>query len=110
MESDDFTPTPYFWANTTLGQLMPFTEISGGTFISPSTSSTQQGFAATCTNGICGIDAGYTELYNYQMKYPAGNSSAPFQLVFESSSLPGPSSTGLYAAVLIYKINYNAKF
>jgi dolichyl-diphosphooligosaccharide--protein glycosyltransferase len=117
MESDDFTPTPYFWTNTTLGQLMPFTEVSGGQFVnaafqSPSAGS---GYAATCqtvsgNNTVCGIDAGYTEVYNYQMKYPANNSSAPFELAFESSSLSGPQTqTGLYSAVLIYKINYNAK-
>ena len=28
MYPDDFTPTPYFWANSTLGQLIPFRETS----------------------------------------------------------------------------------
>jgi hypothetical protein len=40
------------------------------------------------------------------VKYPTGDTSAPFQLAFESSSLPG-SSTGLFTAVLVYKVNYN---
>ena len=108
MQADDFTPTPYFWTNSTLGQLIPYQ--SQGLFYDPVTSSTQQGYSATVqSNGASGISAGYTELYSYQMKYPAGNASAPFQLAFESSSLPG-TSQGLVTAVLIYKVNYNATF
>ncbi len=107
MYNDDFTPTPYFWANTTLGELFPFTE--AGVFLNPATQATQTSYAATVTNGVGGINAGYTELYSYRT--PTTNSSAPFSLAFESSSLPGSStSSGLFSAVLIYKVNYNAKF
>lgn len=106
MYPDDFTPTPYFWANSTMGQLIPYQ--SQGLFYNPVSGSTAQGYSGTVqSNGAGGISAGYTELYNYQMKYPAGNSSAPFQLAFESSSLPG-TSQGLITAVLVYKVNYNA--
>ncbi|MHB2037127.1 MAG: hypothetical protein ACYCPW_10360, partial [Nitrososphaerales archaeon] len=67
-----------------------------------------QGYSATAqSNGASGISAGYTELYTYQMKYPAGNSTNPFQIAFQSSSMTA-TGQGLISAVLIYKINYNA--
>ena len=107
MQNDDFTPTPYFWSNSTLGQLIPFQ--SQQLFYNPVTSQTADGYNQTVSssNGASGISAGYTEIYTYQMKYPTGNTTNPFQLAFESSSLPG-SAAGLYTAVLVYKINYNA--
>ena len=113
MYPDDFTPTPYFWANSTLGQLMPFIPTnffaSPQYFISPSSNQPSQGYSSTYLpqNGnVSGISAGYTELYQYSMKMPSTNSSAPFQLAFESSSLPGTG--GVFSTVLIYKINYNS--
>ncbi len=115
MYPDDFTPTPYFWANTTLGKLMPF--FNTEEYFIPSQTSSQpvSGYQATVstTNNASGISAGYAELLNYDVHYAAGNASAPFQLAFESSSLPGPAtastgSSGLYQCVLIYKGNYNA--
>lgn len=114
-EPDDFTPTPYFWANTTLGKLMPFQDTEE--YIQyPYTGSPVQGYSQTysTTDNASGISNGYAEYLNYNVNFPAGNASAPFQLAFESSSLPAPpqtsSNSGLYAAVLIYKINYNATF
>lgn len=104
MYNDDFTPTPYFWANSTLGQLFPFSDT--GFFINPVSGTTQQGYTATETNGIGGINSGYTALYTYRA--PPTNSSVPFSLAFESSSLPDTGTAGLFSAVLIYKINYNA--
>jgi hypothetical protein len=106
MQADDFTPTPYFWANSTLGKLIPYG--SQGLFYDPVSQSTQNGYAATAqSNGASGISAGYTELYTYQMNYPATSSTNPFQIAFESSSMTS-TTQGLITAVLIYKINYNA--
>jgi dolichyl-diphosphooligosaccharide--protein glycosyltransferase len=112
MQPDDFTPTPYFWANSTFGQLIPFS--SQGLFYSfaaagAGQSATAQGYGQTAsqTTGASGIANGYTELYTYQMKYPAGNTTNPFQIAFESSSMTA-TSQGLITAVLVYKINYNA--
>jgi dolichyl-diphosphooligosaccharide---protein glycosyltransferase len=111
-EPDDFTPTPYFWANTTLGKIMPFVDTEE--YIQyPYQSSPVQGYSATynTNNNASGISDGYAEILEYNVNYPAGNTTAPFQLAFESSSLPAPSSssgTGLFSTVLIYKINYNA--
>ncbi|MHB8567792.1 MAG: STT3 domain-containing protein [Nitrososphaerales archaeon] len=106
MYNDDFTPTPYFWANTTLGQLIPLTDT--GVYLNPATQATANGYAGTSTSGVNGINAGYTDLYSYRT--PTTNSSAPFSLAFESSSLPDAGTSGLFSAVLIYKINYNATF
>ncbi|MHB1867606.1 MAG: STT3 domain-containing protein [Nitrososphaerales archaeon] len=108
MQPDDFTPTPYFWTNSTFGQLIPYA--SQGLFYDPASTSAApvQGYSATAqSNGASGISAGYTELYTYQMKYPAGNSTNPFQIAFQSSSMTA-TGQGLISAVLIYKINYNA--
>ena len=108
MYPDDFTPTPYFWANSTLGQLFPFSPTHE--YLSPTSSTPVSGYNATISSGSqSGITAGYTALYTYDMKMTANNSTAPFQLVFESSSLPG-SGDGLFSAVLIYKINYNSPY
>jgi dolichyl-diphosphooligosaccharide--protein glycosyltransferase len=106
MQPDDFTPTPYFWSSSTLGQLIPFQ--SQSLYYNPVTSQTAQGYNQTgsSTTGASGISNGYTEIYTYQMKYPTGSTTTPFQLAFESSSLPG-STPGLYTAVLVYKVNYN---
>lgn len=105
MYNDDFTPTPYFWANSTFGQLIPFQ--SQQLYYNPVTGQTAQGYNQTVssTTGASGISNGYTEIYTYQVKYPTGNVSNPFQLAFESSSLPG-SAAGLFTSVLVYKINY----
>jgi dolichyl-diphosphooligosaccharide--protein glycosyltransferase len=116
MYPDDFTPTPYFWANTTLGKLMPFISpdyyVSAQYFVNPSaTQGPQQGYSSTYlpNNGnVSGISAGYAQLLEYNVNMPAGNSSAPYQLAFESSSLPGSGTNpSVFSSVLIYKINYN---
>jgi len=106
MEPDDFTPTPYFWNSSTLGQLIPFQ--SQALYYNPVTSQTAQGYNQTvsASTGASGISSGYTEIYTYAQKYPTGDITTPFQLAFESSSLPG-SGAGLFTAVLIYKVNYN---
>ncbi len=106
MQPDDFTPTPYFWANSTFGTMIPY--LSQGLFYDPATQSTEQGYSATVqSDGASGINAGYTELYTYQMNYPAGNTTNPFSIAFESSSMTATTS-GLITAVLVYKVNYNA--
>jgi dolichyl-diphosphooligosaccharide--protein glycosyltransferase len=114
MYPDDFTPTPYFWSNSTLGQLIPLVSTnlygSAAYFAGNTQAQPSNGYSSTYlpSNGnVSGINAGYTDIFEYQMKMPAGNSSAPFELAFESSSLPG-TSTGFFSSVLIYKINYNS--
>ena len=94
-----------------LGKLIPFQ--SQALYYDPAAGSSAQavtGYNSTVssTTGASGISNGYTEIYTYGVKYPTGDASAPFQLAFESSSLPGTG--GLYQAVLVYKINYNYTF
>ena len=108
VEPDDFTPTPYFWSNSTFGKLIPYQDQS--VYIQPSNPSGSPAYSyngTLQTNGASGIGAGYTDLYTYNMNYPAGNASNPFQIAFESSSMTA-SGQGLITAVLVYKINYNA--
>lgn len=124
MYPDDFTPTPYFWANTTMGKLMPFVNTETyeyGPALGGLTSSGPCGLNAQATSydgtfcsndGASGISDGYAELLAYHVNYPATNSSAPFQLAFESNSLlsaeSAQSGSGLFQSILIYKINYNS--
>ncbi len=108
MYNDDFTPTPYFWANSTFGKLIPFQ--SQQLYYNPVTGATANGYNETVssTTGASGISNGYTEIYTYGVNYPTGNTSNPFQLAFESSSLPG-TGAGLFTCILVYKVNYNYK-
>ncbi|MDG6998348.1 MAG: hypothetical protein JRN15_04450 [Nitrososphaerota archaeon] len=108
MYPDDFTPTPYFWANSTFGKLIPYQDQQ--TYIQPANPSASPVFSYNSTlqsNGASGIGAGYTDLYTFHMNYPAGNTTNPFQLAFESSSMT-TTGQGLITAVLVYKVNYNA--
>lgn len=108
VEPDDFTPTPYFWANSTFGKLIPYQ--NSGIFIQPANPNASPVYSYNDTvqsNGASGIGAGYTGLYTYNMNYPAGNTTNPFQIAFQSSSMTS-SGQGLLTAVLVYKINYNA--
>jgi dolichyl-diphosphooligosaccharide--protein glycosyltransferase len=120
IENDGFTLTPYFWQNTILGKLFPFTFT--GTYenqqaLTPSSSPPQpvSSYNATCNvslGNLCGISLGaygdgwYQDL-QYNVNYPSGNTTNPFSLVYESPSLPisgaGPQ---VFTAVLIYKVNY----
>ncbi|MDG6906232.1 MAG: hypothetical protein JRN20_10655 [Nitrososphaerota archaeon] len=107
MQADDFTPTPYFWSNSTFGKLIPY--LSQGLFYNPVSGTTQQGYNATVSTstGASGIANGYTELYTYHMNYPETSTTNPFQIAFESSSMTS-TTQGLITGVLIYKVNYNA--
>ena len=110
MQNDDFTPTPYFWANSTFGKLIPFS--SQQLFYDTATGNTVTGYNNTVSTTTLagGISNGYTELYTYNVNYPTGNTSNPFQLAFESSSIqscPSGETSCLYTAVLAYKVNYN---
>lgn len=106
VEPDSFTPTPYFWANSTFGGLIPYQDQQ--IFIDPVSQNTVYQYNQTVqSNGANGIGAGYTDLYTYHMNYPASNTTNPFQIAFESSSMTA-TSQGLITAVLVYKINYNA--
>ena len=91
LQADEFTPTDYFWQNTLLGQMFPFTPVA---YYDPTTHAESQ----TYQNG-------YTAIYAANMKYPQ-NGTGALQLAYESSSLQR-SDSGVFSGVLIYKVNPN---
>lgn len=91
LEQDGFTPTPFFWNSTLLGQLIPFTPVSYIVNGAP-TSQYQQGATA---------------IYAKDIKYPEnGNAEQPLKLVYSSASFKS-NRPGLFFAVLIYQVNQN---
>jgi len=92
LQDDQFTPTDYFWQNTLLGKMFPFTPI---TYFDPNThvqSTTYQ--------------TGYIAVYSKTIKYPA-DGNGPLQLVYSSPSLNSNSSGIIISGVLLYKVNPN---
>ncbi len=89
LQPDQFTPTDYFWQNTLLGHMFPFTPV---TYYDPTTHAESQSY-----------QDGYTAIYAKQIKYPQ-NGTGPLQLAYESSSLQS-TVTGVFSGVLIYKVN-----
>ncbi len=91
LQDDQFTPTDYFWQNTLLGKMFPFTAV---TYFDPNThvqSTTYQ--------------SGYIGVYSKIIKYPA-DGNGPLKLVYTSPSL-NKNSSGIVSGVLLYQINPN---
>jgi dolichyl-diphosphooligosaccharide--protein glycosyltransferase len=93
LQDDSFTPTDYFWKNTLLGQLFPFTPV---TYYDPNTHTE----SSTYTTG-------YTAIYSKMVKYPL-NGNGPLRLVYSSSSLDRKES-GVFSGVLVYQVNPDYK-
>ncbi|HJT09877.1 MAG TPA: peptidylprolyl isomerase [Candidatus Nitrosotalea sp.] len=89
LQPDEFTPTDYFWQNTLLGKMFPFTTV---TYYDQNTRAESQTY-----------QTGYTAIYAQDMKYPQ-NGTGPLQLAYESSSIQR-SDSGVFSGVLIYKVN-----
>jgi dolichyl-diphosphooligosaccharide---protein glycosyltransferase len=89
VEADGISGTDYFWQNTLLGQMFPFSPEIYVNFNSNLQSQTYQ--------------PGFTALYTKNIKYPA-DGDGPLKLVYSSPSFarttPGPIS-----GVFIYEIN-----
>ncbi len=91
LEQDGFTPTPFFWNSTLLGQLIPFTPVSYILNGAPSSE----------------YQPGATAIYAKDIKYPEnGNEEQPLKLVYASDSFKS-NRPGLFFAVLIYQVNPN---
>ncbi|MEE8238832.1 MAG: STT3 domain-containing protein [Nitrososphaerales archaeon] len=89
LETDEFTPKPFFWENTLLGKLWPF---EPGSFID------QQG------NLVAGQwEEGRTAVYSYSMKF-LPDSGGPLRLAFASSSILEDAPQGIFTGVLIYEV------
>jgi len=89
LQDDSFTPTNYFWQNTLLGQMFPFTPL---TYYDPNTHNESPTY-----------NTGYTAIYSKTVKYPA-NGTGPLRLVYSSPSLDRKDS-GVFSGVLIYQVN-----
>lgn len=89
LQPDQFTPTDYFWQNTLLGHMFPFTTVTYYDPVSHSESQTYQ--------------SGYTAIYAKNVKYPE-NGNGPLKLVYQSSSL-NRTDSGVFSGVLIYQVN-----
>jgi dolichyl-diphosphooligosaccharide--protein glycosyltransferase len=91
LQQDGFTPTPFFWNSTLLGQLIPFTPVSYILNGAPSSE----------------YQPGSTAIYAKDIKYPEnGNEQQPLKLVYASDSFKS-NKPGLFFAVLIYQVNPN---
>ena len=93
LEDDQFTPTNYFWTNTMLGQMFPFTLT---TYYDPNAHTESSTYSA-----------GLTAIYSKTIKYPS-DGNGPLRLVYSSSSLDRKDS-GVFSGVLLYQINPNYK-
>ena len=89
LEDDQFTPTSYFWKNTLLGQMFPFTL---ATYYDPNTHTESQTYTS-----------GYTSIYTKTIKYPI-DGNGPLRLVYSSPSLDRKDS-GVFSGVLLYQVN-----
>ena len=93
LQDDSFTPTDYFWSNTLLGKMFPFTPL---TYYDPNTHNESPTYTT-----------GYTAIYSKTIKYDA-NSNGPLRLVYSSPSLDRKDS-GVFSGVLIYQVNPDYK-
>ena len=89
LHSDGSSGTPYFWDNTILGKMIPFTPLAYVHFQTNQQSETYM--------------PGFTPIYAKDIKYPQ-DGDGPLRLAYSSSTLdrvnPGPIT-----AVLIYEVN-----
>lgn len=89
IHQDGLSGTDYFWQNTLLGQMFPFTPVIYVNFANNAQSQTYQ--------------PGYTPLYVKDVKYPAGG-DGPLKLAYSSPTFdrkgPGP-----IIGVYIYEVN-----
>ena len=93
IQDDSFTPTDYFWKNTLLGQMFPFTPV---TYYDPNTHNESPTYTT-----------GYTAVYSKTIKYPS-NGNGPLRLVYSSVSL-NRTDSGIFSGVLVYQVNPDYK-
>lgn len=91
IQNDGFTAKDYFWDNTLLGKMFPFTPL---TYVDPNTNLQSQSY-----------QPGYIEIYSKTIKY-GNNNNDPLQLVYSSPTF-NRKDAGVFSGVLIYQINHN---
>jgi len=90
LQNDGFTPTNYFWENTLLGKMFPFTPVA---YVDLNTNQQLQNY-----------ESGFTALYDKTIKYE--NNNDPLQLVYSSPTF-NRNDSGVFSGVLIYQVNQN---
>jgi len=93
LQDDQFTPTDYFWQNTMLGKMFPFTLV---TYYDPNAHTESATY-----------NAGYTAIYSKTIKYPS-NGDGPLRLAYSSPSFERNDS-GIFSGVLVYQVNSDYK-
>jgi dolichyl-diphosphooligosaccharide---protein glycosyltransferase len=93
LQDDSFTPTDFFWKNTLLGQMFPFTPL---TYFDPNTHNESPTYTT-----------GYTAIYSKTIKYPS-NGDGPLRLAYSSTSL-NRTDSGVFSGVLVYQVNPDYK-
>lgn len=90
LQNDGFTPTNYFWENTLLGKMFPFTPAA---YVDLNTNQQSQNY-----------ESGFTAIYDKTIKYE--NNDDPLKLVYSSPTF-NRNDTGVFSGVLIYQVNHN---
>jgi dolichyl-diphosphooligosaccharide--protein glycosyltransferase len=90
LQNDGFTPTNYFWENTLLGKMFPFTPAA---YVDLNTNQQSQNY-----------ESGFTAIYDKTIKYE--NNDDPLKLVYSSPTF-NRTDTGVFSGVLIYQVNHN---
>jgi dolichyl-diphosphooligosaccharide--protein glycosyltransferase len=90
LESDVKTPKPYFYENTMLGKMIPFTPVL---YYQPQTQENSPFFKN-----------GFVEISVKNIKYNSDN--YPFKLVYSSPSFINDDEGGMIS-VLVYQVNKN---
>ena len=92
LEDDAFTPKPYFWENSLLGKMIPFSFAAFAEF-------SEQGLQFSNSTVY---ESGLRSIYTFDVKYPV-DGPGPLRLAFMSSSLSEPQD-GIFSAVIVYEI------
>jgi dolichyl-diphosphooligosaccharide--protein glycosyltransferase len=90
VQNDGFTPTDYFWDNTLLGKMFPFTPVAYYDF---NTEQQTENYQPDSTG-----------IYIKTIKYEADTD--PIKLVYSSPSL-SREDVGLISGVLVYQVNHD---
>lgn len=89
LHSDGMSGTDYFWNETMLGQMFPFTPLAYANFQTNQQSTTYQ--------------PGYTAVYTKDIKFPT-DGNGPFRLVYSSPSFDVEKG-GQMIGVFVYEVN-----
>jgi len=89
VEADGLSGTDYFWDNTLLGKMFPYSLLAYANFNANLQSETYQ--------------PGFTPIYEKDVKYPS-DGDGPLRLVYSSSSFDRDTS-GPISGVFIYEVN-----